>query len=135
MFCWLVWGRSHEEKITIKWCHCFKRFGSHWIKTPVQKKVQVNNPQIVKIICVALRFCNFHYHSMQFYISLNLQYLSLQLWTPPLAWTSPTFAPTPSPFTGWLQLLLSPATASATRRRAAGGPRMRGCPQPGPISL
>lgn len=63
------------------------------------------------------------------------QYLSLQLWTPQLACTSPTFAPTPSLFTGWLQLLPSLDTASAIRRRAAGVHRMRGCPQPGTTSL
>lgn len=76
-----------------------------------------------------------NYQSMKYKISLNLQYLSFQLWILLLVWTSPTLAPTPSLFTGWLQLLPSLAIAFAIRRRVEGGPEMRGCPQVGTSSL
>lgn len=65
----------------------------------------------------------------------TIMYIIIQLWTLPLAWTSPTFALTPSLFTGWLQLLPSLDTAFAIKRRAVGGQMMRGCPQPGTTSL
>lgn len=79
------------------------------------------------------------YLALSLYVTENVsQFFTtffFQRWIPRLAWTSPTFGPTPSQFTGKLHWQESRATESAIRRPVVDMPRMRGSPQPETTTL